>query len=36
LGQIGGENARLALNDRFNQESDAYVREEIQLALNLI
>ncbi len=36
LGQIGGEKARLALQDRLYQESDANVREEIQVALSQI
>ena len=33
LGQIGGEKARLALQDRLVQEKDENVREEIHLAL---
>ena len=33
LGQIGGEKASLALQDRLVQESDGKVREEIHLAL---
>ena len=33
LGQIGGEKARLALQDRLVQENDENVREEIHLAL---
>jgi hypothetical protein len=33
LGKIGGEKARLVLQGRFVEESDAIVREEIHLAL---
>ena len=33
LGQIGGEKARLALQDWLVQESDEIVREEIRMAL---
>ena len=33
LGRIGGETARVCLNDRLTREDDASVREEIEVAL---
>jgi epoxyqueuosine reductase len=36
LGQIGGEMARSTLQERFVQEGDVNVREELRLALNQI